>query len=280
MIIKENYELPAGLFSNSEDILDFSDNFNFDLDKGTNRGPGSALESIKTTASPLKIEPTAQELKKLDKQITELKRKKSELFGVEEQAIGLISAKIKDVEEKVKKIKEISLYGQHYLRLNLNPLKWRNNQGFPRLVVFNISEPRFKIAISFDWKGIAYIEIGPNLPKCFGDCYSDVLDLLKNMSKQRQQKLRYMEHGEYSLSCQFRGLIPDDTKEKINKSIVENHFSKNSLFIITEPTDLKLNQEFFSIPDPLVVGCSDNFVWLIDDFDTTPIEESLIFEPI
>ncbi len=83
----------------------------------------------------------------------------------------------------------------------------------------------------------------------------------------------------FKVTCQFQGVIPHGVREKIRKA--EEIFG-DRIFIIAEAGEFTFG-EIPSLPigDLLVVGYARSIdpkgLWLIADFDTTPVEEAMIF---
>ena len=107
----------------------------------------------------------------------------------------------------------------------------------------------------------------PELPEAIASCYEDVLKTLRQRASKRQKSVK--------LSCRFEGLIPDDVKQKI----AEARGSFKEMFLIAEPKGFEINETAIVAPkrDPLVVGFDGTKLWLIADFETTPVEEAMIF---
>jgi hypothetical protein len=75
---------------------------------------------------------------------------------------------------------------------------------------------------------------------------------------------------EYNLTSTFRGLIPRSTKEKVKESL--SVFNKEDLYLITEVKPEEWNVVKINT-DPLLAGVVNERCFLIDKFDTTPLEE-------
>jgi hypothetical protein len=77
-----------------------------------------------------------------------------------------------------------------------------------------------------------------------------------------------------SITAQFSGLIPPEIKDQIEDA---RPLFKD-IFIIAEPKRWKLNEPARIPADPLVVGWDGEGLYLIAEFDTTPVEETLMLE--
>lgn len=73
------------------------------------------------------------------------------------------------------------------------------------------------------------------------------------------------------IQSKFIGLIPQKTKEKVEKSL--EHFFKDAIYLVAETKPEEWNVEKIKI-DPLVIGLIANKdAHLIAHFDTTPLED-------
>ncbi len=86
---------------------------------------------------------------------------------------------------------------------------------------------------------------------------------------------RANKENTFTLSAQFKGGIPESTREKIanaQKDFGSDQYGNPNIFILAEaPWEL---QKTVTIPsDPLVLGYKYDTFWLIDEFDTTKVEE-------
>lgn len=112
--------------------------------------------------------------------------------------------------------------------------------------------------------------VEPNLPQNIAKQYKDVLQLLATKCSKRKG---------LELICQFEGLIPREVREKIKEA---RELFGDQIFIVAEPGSFTFN-EIVPLPkgDPLIVGydpsADANGLWLIADFNTTPVEEAMIF---
>lgn len=195
------------------------------------------------------------------------------LLGVEAEARRTIESQLSNAQSRHRiltgegeQLGRLEKIGATYQRLSLEPLTWRNAEGFPRLVVFTLASPIFRLVAM---PGNDF-NIEPSLPQNIAKQYQDVLRLLAT----KREKRKGLE-----LTCRFEGLIPREVREKIKEA--RGTFG-DQIFIIAEPGSFTLN-EITPLPkgDPLIVGYDPNAdangLWLIADFDTTPVEEAMIF---
>jgi|SRR3989344_3478451 len=198
------------------------------------------------------------------------------LLGVEDEARRILQSRLSEAYnlhrsltsegEQLRRLKEI---GSTYQRLSLEPLTWRNADGFPRLVVFTLTSSLSRMVVM---PGNIF-SVEPGLPQNIAKQYQDVLRFLAT----KREKRKGVE-----LTCRFEGLVPSEVKQKIKEA--RDTFG-SQIFIVAEPGRLTLNA-ITPLPkgDPLIVGydptADANSLWLIADFDTTPVEDAMKFSLI
>ncbi|HEY4511292.1 MAG TPA: hypothetical protein VJH55_00425 [Candidatus Paceibacterota bacterium] len=202
-------------------------------------------------------------------------------LGVEKKAEDTIKWRLENTQECLKRLErerenllKLKKISSIYPRLSLEPLKWRDGNKFPRLAIFSLDSPTFCLeSRTYSVPDI----VDPFLPIDIKNRYWDVLQLL---SAKRQKKENTTGcRTTISLSCEFHGIIPDEIRIKIPGA---KKLFGNNIFIIAEPKKFVLD-ETVSLPDgdPLIVGYDPNVdinaFWLIADFDTTPVEQAMIF---
>jgi len=228
---------------------------------------------------PLDFKAHSQKVAQAEAQIEHLKGLMADLFRVEAEASKTLYAALGKAEHhlatvadkgyKLQKIKEsnerLVNLSNAYQRLSLEPLTWRDAEGFPRLVVFSLRSSIFKLRVLPN----GYFFIEPDLPTNIANQYNDVLQLLVTMKPKGKG---------FELICQFEGLIPREVRQKIQEA---RELFGDNIFIIAEPKKWKLN-EIIPLPtgDPLIVGYAPgddpNGLWLIAEFDTTSVEKAMI----
>lgn len=199
--------------------------------------------------------------------LTRIGELQSKLLPVER---GMIPAIRLEKEAITKRIKQLESFEKlnRYAVFSLEPLTWRNKQGFPRLAVFSLESANFEIAAvggynrwgggGRRWRG----QISPKLPKEMMTCYKDVLDKLTKLGRETKKTIR--------LRTQFGMLIPESVREEISR--VRGEFKQ--IFIVAEAPRWDLKRIAIPKPvDPLVVGYDGICYWLIAAFDPTPLEE-------
>lgn len=224
------------------------------------------------------------------------------LFGIERPAEERIKNGLVILKRQQIQLQSRVALGNRYLLLNTEPLTWRDKNGWPRLVVFSLDSPNFEMKVASSMTGVREdmvrheLRLGPSrtlisfekrlirdykftkniqpaLPHVIGSCYSDVLIKLGQMAREHKKSIE--------LSCRFQGLIPLDVKQEI----IEARDLFKRIFLISEPNGFTISERAITVPrpqprpdpDPLVIGFDGSQLWLIADFNTTPVEEAMIF---
>lgn len=100
-------------------------------------------------------------------------------------------------DERLQRLNKLS---DRYLRLGLEPLGWRDANGFPKLAIFTLDAHIFKLVarrptgIANSYRGNE-LEVVPHLPPKIAACYRDVIELLVDKSGTSRSSLE--------LICQF-----------------------------------------------------------------------------
>jgi hypothetical protein len=182
---------------------------------------------------------------------------------LEEDARNIVQ---KDLNEAVAKqlwLTNRIKYSRWYHNLSLDPLGWRNKDGWPELVVFTFNSSTISFIASSRGSSIL-----PPLPQVLADTYEDVLTRLTEDATKRGMQLR--------LILKFSGVIPDEAKRRMEKA---RQRGLEKFFVIAEPIKIEVVVEPIPVPmydDPLIVGLDNSGqLWLIADFDTTPVEEAM-----
>lgn len=232
------------------------------------RNPIKAAVRLSRRASVQEIENISSERENAVGVLGRIDQLQSGLFPVERGLLPVIRSKKTEVAKRVRQLESLDKLNQ-YAVFSLEPLTWRNKQGFPRLAVFSLESPDFELAVIgsrsvWDSRRRWRQKVDPKLPQEMMDCYKDVLGKLSALAKQTKKTAR--------LRAQFGMLIPQVVKEEIIR--VRGEFKE--IFIVAEAPrwDLKLT----AIPkprnkDPLVVGYDGVNYWLITAFEPTPLEE-------
>lgn len=231
----------------------------------------NALEKCLKLAKPApkkEIEQAAETLDKLDNKISELATKRSEMFGFERNAAGVLEQKIKKLKTDRAAVRSLTKYGQ-YGRLEFAPLKWRDKDGYPSLVLMTLDSPKFIMGIRTvrQWGGsYRYANVfEPKLPLVLKENYADVAASLKDMAKDEKKSVY--------LSTEFSGMIPDDARATIVKA--QSEFSQ--IFLLAEANKWQLEKKAPKVipvntGDPIIAGFDGTNLWVVGSFDLTSLE--------
>jgi|GEM_PF-2037805 len=251
---------------------------------------------------PEKIKKSSMELTLVSSQMERGSAVLGNLLGIEEASRPKIENGLAVLKREQTELQNRVNFGTRYHLLSMEPLTWRDKNGWPRLIVFNLDSPKYEIEVVYlidesDWRKRTVSQTARFasqeclverrngtrtttkyerrvLPKAITSCYSDVLAKLEGMARDHKKSL--------NLSSRFEGLIPEEVKRKI----AEARGSFREIFIIAEPKEFQITESDVVIlrpplpepsPDPLVVGFDGSQLWLIADFETTPVEEAMIF---
>lgn len=209
-----------------------------------------------------------------------------QLLGIEQVAKSAIDNRLKTLREEQANLRRLVAIGERqYRRLSYEPLKWRDENGWPCLAVYSLESADCTIECSrsfitspirfgsdryrFDFSLPTHL-----LPSHLRECYRDMEDLLKAECVRKHSRAAALSIT-IKLSSRFVGIIPSDVKEKIRDA--QSIFGEN-IFLIAEARWTKTaTQPPPAIDrDPLVVGWDGADLWLIDVFDITPVEQAMI----
>lgn len=226
----------------------------------------SALQEMVVSARSFSgddIKSTSTELAEISSQIERGLVLRGRLLPIEKSARTGINQKLTVLEKKRTELEHHLKFGENYQLLNLEPLTWRNKSGLPKLCIFSLGLPTFRIAATKkSWSTT------PKLPEALAHAYDDVIVKLQDTAK---------EDEELWIEASFEGVIPSEVKDKI--AFAHKKFKK--IFLIAEPKGFAVGKRALVIPkrDPLVVGWDGSQLWLIAAFDTTPVEEAMMAMP-
>ncbi len=175
------------------------------------------------------------------------------------------------------------LRDKKYLRLPLKPLTWRNDDGLPKIAIFSLTSAvcSFRKCTFYSSSGGSVdrekLMILPILPSALFNLYEDVRVVLgkKCLEVCRSMRLESLEFYNYTVSCQFNGIIPDNERTKIMEAQTQKYFE--NIYVIADakwgletPVILPLGAS------QLAIGYADGKLWLITDFVTMPVNEAMI----
>ena len=221
----------------------------------------------------------------LASRIAHLSDLKSQFLPLEEEANKRVTSEIsRDKKEleiltaKREKSSRFKFLASKYHRLSFKPLTWRDDQGYPRLVPFSLETPFFRISSEENWN--CHVCGDFNFPyKQAKKLYSDVHKKVESARKEQRRK-GYDDGSAWVLECRFQDTIPPQIRAKIKEAKAD--FPSLGIFIVAEARGWEIQKITRTLSgDPLVVGydekADENSLWLIADFETTPVEEAMIF---
>lgn len=248
-----------------------------------------------------KIEKLSGQLAHISTQVKRGSALLNNLLGIEETLRPIVERSLAVLERKQMELQNCVTLGAKYHLLSTEPLTWRDKNGWPRLIVFNLGSPKYEIDVVYlvdhsnrqkecvisqkaqftpqmcriehesDTQTTIKYDLR-TLPETIASCYADVLTKLKDIAMKREKSLKFS-------SC-FDRLIPEEVKRKI----AEARALFQEIFIVAEPKKFQITENdiitFLPPPqklssDPLVVGFDGSQLWLIADFDTTSVEEAM-----
>lgn len=212
------------------------------------------------------------ELLKSLKETEQLISKLIPLLPVEKGRLPSLNAQKLEIEKKIKR-NQIA-QNARYKIFDLEPLKWRDQIGFPRLVIFDVRFPNYKIWCNCFY-GCEFFHLEPDFPQAIEKCYDDVLEILRAVARKEYNKEREkqpnIESCTVGLYTQFSGIIPQKIRDEITKA----YELFESIFIVADIPKWEFNKSVSVGKDPLVIGFDGEKFWLIAAFDLTPLEAYL-----
>lgn len=199
-------------------------------------------------------------LAKVREQLAKARKLLNSLSALEAGMKQACTDAVQKLEKEKDRLSAALIFG-HYPCIGLEPLKWRTEEGWPALAPFPVNGQSVVFTNLDDGWGNARIRATEAL-KPFSKLYTDVFE---NLAKKRAQR-----RSEISITATFTGVIPQSTKDKITEASSE---FKEQIFVLAEVEAWKLNEVVIPQRDPLVVGYAEENLWLIDQFDLTPLEE-------
>lgn len=205
---------------------------------------------------------------KLSTQIAAMEKHQAELAGsryaIEVASSEILKTKIREVIKKRDASVHLARYG-HLPRLGLEPLTWRDKQGWPRLACLPLDQ--YVMQFFAKWSRAS---LEPDLPKAITDQYADVQKILLGQAFRRNVNV--------TLSARFAGIIPPETKQRIEEN---RGLFGCEIYLLIEVDGWALSER--ALPreaDSIVVGYvpkAQEFR-VIDVFDPTPLEALILEE--
>lgn len=188
--------------------------------------------------------------------------KLANLLPVEEGRRSALNQHLETIEHLFKAFKPRR---HHYPILSTEPLTWRDEQGWPKLVIMPVDLPgyvkiwgkggtwSYQPAEGFE----EYREFCENVTDT---CYDDV-----------GQKLSRSGYDEHFIEMGLGNLLlPTKVVKKIARA---RKFFGKQIFLVAEAGEWVEGKVVYPKPDPLVVGYEDGLLFLIAVFDLKKIED-------
>jgi len=184
-----------------------------------------------------------------------------------------------------------------YLKLDTSFLSMYNKIGrtkVPKFSVYPVYDSNtFKISSSTGHIKIVNVDKHGSeliIPKVFRHPLMASLGLFDSNTLESRENLEPWAYGSVKLNfreflkslhltniiSRFNGIIPYETRQKIEKSM--DFFKKNELYIIAETKPEEWSNEKIIYKDPLLVGEKYDACFLIDHFNTTSLEHYVASE--
>lgn len=234
-----------------------------------------ALASVEKV-SPQVFGQSEMQLATITEQVEHFAALCESFLSVEQVAKSKVEEKLASLKAEQEKLTGIVTFGKQYPLLSLEPLTWRDKSGLPLLVVFGLDSPSFQLVAyrpsdTDDKFGLEKESI-PKLPPILLSLYDDVCKRILRSGElciySPDSAPNCTIRGRVAeIGCTFEGVIPSGIKQKITES--KDKFQ--NIFIVAEQRGMKIPPG-----DPLIVGWDGQNLWLIADFDTTPVEEAMI----
>lgn len=222
------------------------------------------------------------DLSEIEAEAVELKRRSEVLMPVEAAAGELIHTRMLELQEESTRAVIADKTG--FKILSKEVLTWRQDYTYrpkekfrqvtlriPRLALIGTewNSPMLSIATSNGRYSGGTVQW---LPVELQPYYANVSNELQWL----QQRIK----REPVLSFSYTGVIPDETREKIQEASKIPSFRSNIYLLCDAPAEQwKLDTTPIpQPPDPIVVGFAGGSLWVIDVFDPTPIEQYVSLE--
>lgn len=211
------------------------------------------------------------------KDISSIRRKLDNLDEDDFYPVERIDEKAEDLEEQLKRAQVRPMMAKAGYR-ELDPifLSWcLPKSKLPAFMIFSVHETGFSIRVAESVRDVTEMddtnyEISPDLPEELEGYFEETVLHLADLSCSKH-------HGdELSIEAEFEGVIPRDTKAKIEKALRGDLIDQ--VFIICEASKWDLEVvNTSSLGDPLAVGWNEDTetLYLIDIFEAVPLKEYL-----
>lgn len=213
------------------------------------------------------VKPLVPELPRLLAARAEVKRQLDTLLPIEREG-G--EARLKEIlRDQTWMINGAQAKTGRYPILSFEPLLWRDDSGYPRLVLMPVDriDPVTLRIKSADPKSFVYEPLAGD--ETYREVYENVV---KGVTQDVRNLLaeRCPRYGEISIQASIGPmLIPSVVRDKITRA--RKQFGEQ-IFLLVEPKEWIVNRIVYPDPDPIVVGYDGQFLRRIATFDLTPVE--------
>ncbi len=153
-------------------------------------------------------------------------------------------------------------FSKEYAIFDPSCLSWLKTDLFPVFAIFTLNDGNCVIrCTSYTDDGYCWQLVTPEKAQSVFNPYmkENLFELPSALKKDQYQRFE----------TRFSNIIPDATRDKIHKAQEQNL----ELFFIVEAKEWVKSPKPQKPSDPLLIGYDGKFFYLIDQFDTTPLEE-------
>lgn len=208
-------------------------------------------------------EDLVERIAELKEGMTAISERRKTLLSVEQHTSNELSKHFNNLRaesDRTQQAVSAIEFGQTtgYPCLSAEVFGWRTPNGAPVLVPFHVDNA----SVTLTWDQWGQMNIGPDKVRwMIGDLWKDV--------KRPGVKTR----ANTTMTATFTGVIPETVR-----GTIRNH-AKDPVFLLTEVSEWDVRHTAIPVhTDPLVVVHKYGRLWLIDKFDTTPVEEYIARE--
>ena len=216
------------------------------------------------------------EVRRIEKELESHK----DIFPSEKRRIDIIQARLKILKKELKDMQRL----ERYSRFDPVPIRWRDENGFPRLVIFDLERPTFWINCNYldkeEWERLKMQRIGIDLESGRIDAgyeccltkwiqgktsvyleYFDVVNQLIKIGVKRGT-------GSVRLLCEFKSLLTSKAREEVKDA--KDYF--NYIFLLGEVDgEWDLLRAVSSKDKFLIIGYANKAFWFITSFESADI---------
>ncbi len=148
--------------------------------------------------------------------------------------------------------------------------------SLPKFAIYSLSSPYCQLTVELSYRGwsdknryegrlcvVNFDKDNLELPDCLSGPFESSIQV--NI---RYNSGNHFCKSAYNFTSVFMGIIPNKTRDRLK--LVQDMFGKD-VYIIAEADNWDAQK--VPLKDPLVVGVKGDTCFLIDSFDTTPLEE-------